>query len=182
MLGAIEGSYKNFMRHERINKKDRGAVERKTKSYFPLDSIGYLLNVAARLSTMNLGRHISHLGLSPAQLPLIFWLLEDESLTQAKLCERTHIEQPSVAAALAKMEEKGLIIRERDKIDRRKYKIYLSDKMKVAAKEIHQQALQSNQEILSAISPEESRVLYTIMGKIIANLEKLTKTKEEKSD
>jgi DNA-binding MarR family transcriptional regulator len=169
------------MRHERINKKGREAVERKAKSYHPLESIGYLLNVAARLSTINLSRHIDQLGLSPAQLPLIFWLLEDENLTQAELCERTHIEQPSVAVALAKMEEKGLIVRQRDKTDKRKYKIYLSDKMKTAAKEIHRQALQSNHEILSAISLEECRLLYTTIMKIIENLEKLNKTEEGKS-
>ena len=122
------------------------------KEYHPQNSVGYIVNVAARLANSNLSDHIEDLGLNPAQIPLLFWLLEEDGITQKELCDRTHIEQPSVAFALANMEKKGLIVRGRSTDDRRKYKIYTSKSMKGLAVEIHKRALNSNKEVFSGFS------------------------------
>jgi DNA-binding MarR family transcriptional regulator len=170
------------MKHQATRSGAGGNSESEPGEYHPLDSVGYLVNVAARLSQLNLRRHIGRLGLNPAQLPLIFWCLEEDGLTQAELCERTHIEQPSVAAAMAIMERKGLIVREQDPDDRRKHRIHISRSMRDAAKEIHERALASNREIFSGLSGDEVQIFMTTLRKIIDNLEERMKPERNKID
>lgn len=167
-------TYKDKVTRGTLGNQEGNTTGIKAEKYYPLDSIGYVINLAARLSQLNLARHLEGIPVSPAQLPLIYWLLEEEGLTQTELCERTHIEQPSVAVSLANMERRKLVVRKRDKKDRRKYRIYLSEILKDAANKMHQEAVASNREILSAISPRASAQLMKVLRKIIENLLRIT--------
>jgi DNA-binding MarR family transcriptional regulator len=82
-------------------------------------SAGYLTNWAARLYGRAVDRELKPLGLSSAHLPIFFALGGGEALTQKALAEAAAVEQPTMAATLARMERDGLIERRPHPDDRR---------------------------------------------------------------
>ena len=65
-----------------------------------------------------------------AYLPVAIALEENGSLLQKQLAERAHVEQPTMAALLVRMERDGLISREALPDDKRSSRISLSAKAK----------------------------------------------------
>jgi DNA-binding MarR family transcriptional regulator len=92
------------------------------------DSLGYLVNHAARLFARALHHEIAALGVVPGQFAQLLALFEQDGISQQELCERVQIEQPTMAATLKRMERDGLVVREPDPDDRRRARILLTDR------------------------------------------------------
>ena len=91
-------------------------------------------------------------------------LLEHGALTQRELQERLGIQAGSFSELAAKMEERGLIKRERDVKDRRRIVLRLTEEGEAAAgqsKEI------GDEELFSALTTEEQEELRGMLQKII---------------
>jgi DNA-binding MarR family transcriptional regulator len=82
-------------------------------------SVGYLMHWGARLLRRLADRRLKALGLSSAHLPVINALIDREALSQKALTEIAAIEQPTMAATLARMERDRLIERRPDPHDKR---------------------------------------------------------------
>jgi len=82
-------------------------------------SMGYLLNWGARLVRRLADRRLKKLGLSAAHLPVVNALAENEAMSQKALAAYASIEQPTMAATLARMERDGLVERRPDPHDKR---------------------------------------------------------------
>ena len=77
-------------------------------------SMGYMLNWGARLVRRLADRRMKTLGLSAGHLPVINSLAENEPMSQKALAAYASIEQPTMAATLARMERDGLVERQPD--------------------------------------------------------------------
>lgn len=82
-------------------------------------SIGYLMNWAARLSRRLADRRLEPLGLSSGHLPVLNALIANGAMSQRALADHADIEQPTMAATLARMERDGIIGRQPDPHDKR---------------------------------------------------------------
>ena len=82
-------------------------------------SLGALVNRAARLFRRFADCRLEPLGLAAGQLPILTALIARESLSQKALTEHAAIEQPTMAATLARMERDGIIERNPDPRDGR---------------------------------------------------------------
>ncbi|MBN9060602.1 MAG: MarR family transcriptional regulator, partial [Rhizobiales bacterium] len=82
-------------------------------------SAGYMTNWAARLFARAIDRRLKPLGISSGQLPVFFALGGGAALSQRALTEVAAIEQPTMAATLARMERDGLVEKRPDPDDRR---------------------------------------------------------------
>ena len=91
------------------------------------DALGYQIGLLSRLFDRMLEIELSEFNVSPGQYPTLIMLFEKDGLTQADLCRRIHVEQPTMANTLKRMERDGLIRREPDSIDKRQSRIFLSD-------------------------------------------------------
>jgi DNA-directed RNA polymerase specialized sigma24 family protein len=66
------------------------------------DSLGYQVNHLARLLEHRLRDRIAPLGVLPGQFAQMLTLYEADGLTQAELCDRVQVEQPTMANTLAR--------------------------------------------------------------------------------
>ena len=82
-------------------------------------SIGYLMHWGARLLRRLADRRLKPLGLSSAHLPVINALIDNAALSQKALAEIAAIEQPTMAATLARMARDGIVERRPDPHDGR---------------------------------------------------------------
>lgn len=69
-------------------------------------------------------------GVTEQQWRILRTLLNDDGLEPRQLCERCLISSPSITGVLARMEEAGLIVRERMDHDQRRVRVTLTSRSK----------------------------------------------------
>src|SRR5689334_21498005 len=84
-----------------------------------LDSLGYQIGLLSRLFDRRLQEVLKANGVAPGQFAPLVMLFEQDGLTQAELCRRINVEQPTMANTLERMERDGLIKRKADTEDKR---------------------------------------------------------------
>ena len=134
------------------------------------NSAGYLTNWAARLLARAIERKLKPLGLSSGHLPVYFALAGGQTLTQKQLAAHASIEQPTMAATLARMERDGLIIREPDPRDRRASFVKLSPAAEEKTEGVLDAVHETNAEALSGLGEAEQEQFRAALRTIIASL------------
>lgn len=137
------------------------------------ESAGYMTNWAARLFARRIERRLKPLGLSPAYLPVIFALGDGGALSQKDLVARAAVEQPTMAATLARMERDGLLRKQADPRDRRSQLYTLDRHAKEAVAGVRMAALASNEEALSVLTDEERAQYLALVGRVVGRLREL---------
>jgi len=137
-------------------------------------SSGYMTNWAARLFARAIDLRLKPLGLSSGQMPVMFALARGEALSQRALAEFAAIEQPTMAATLARMERDGLIEKRPDENDRRSWLYCLSEAGRAKSIEVREAGQAVNAAALAGLSPAERDAFLTALGKVVANLEAFT--------
>lgn len=133
-------------------------------------SLGYQVNHLARLLERRLRERIAPLGVVPGQFAQLLALYEVDGLTQAELCARVQIEQPTMANTLARMERDGLIVREPDPADRRRALVRLTARAREIEGELVSAARAVNAEATRGLPEQEVAALMGSMATMIANL------------
>src|ERR1700679_1465365 len=91
-----------------------------------LDSLGYQIGLLSRLLDRRLQEILKAFGIAPGQFAPLVMLFEQDGLTQAELCRRINVEQPTMANTLQRMERDGLIRRKGDAADKRRVLVHLT--------------------------------------------------------
>ena len=91
-----------------------------------LDSLGYQIGLLSRLFDRRLQEVLKEQGVAPGQFAPLVMLFEQDGLTQAELCRRINVEQPTMANTLERMERDGLIKRKADTEDKRRALVHRS--------------------------------------------------------
>ena len=130
-----------------------------------------LINLAARLTNKAARIRMGALGAWPGQIPLFLWLLEEDGLIQKDLVERSNMEQSTVAEHLDRMERDGFIARKQGRDDKRKYRFYLTEKARLASRELIR-SLETGAHTFTADIPKgELETFSRVIRQIIANLD-----------
>jgi len=92
------------------------------------DSLGYAIARTARTLKFGLRRAVQAAGLdvTPEQWGILCALWEKEGRSQSELAEITIKDTANITRMIDVMENKGLVFREKDPLDRRTYKIFLT--------------------------------------------------------
>lgn len=88
------------------------------------------------------------------QLPLLM-ILQRGNLSQRELSDRTMRDKSSILRSISALEKKGLVVVKKDKVDKRKNIVSLTDAGKVLAKNIRSLMKRAEEEVLAVFSAEE---------------------------
>ncbi len=135
-----------------------------------LDSAGYLTNHAARLFVRRIQERLVPLGMSVAAMPVIMALAKRSPLTQRELAAAAAIEQPTMAATLARLERDGVIVRAPDPEDGRSALVSLSADAEGKMPAVMVAAREVNAHALSGLSEAERVAFLDMLGRVIARL------------
>ena len=130
-------------------------------------SAGYLVNHMARLFARHLENRIKPHGLALGAFPALLHLWERDGLTQKELVDLLGIEQPTMAATLARMERDGLVQRRQDTGDLRSRRVWLTDTATRLREPALAEATAENASVLAALTDAEQEHLLTLCRKII---------------
>lgn len=141
---------------------------------FQLDeSFGYIVNRAARRLEYELFQVFKKNGhdITPQQWAVLNRLWEQDGLSQAEIANKTFKDRPVVTRIIDILEQKGVVVRQPSKQDRRIIRVYLTpkgreyeDKLVPLAKEMLEQGR-------NGIANEELKCMTLALQKIISNLE-----------
>ena len=133
-------------------------------------SIGYLINLLARLLAQNLRARNGADGILPGQFPVVLRLLESERETQKSLADYIRVGQATMAHTLKRMEAADLIKRRPMPGDRRQFSVHLTAKGSKLADTAVQNAENVNRIALSGLSEQERERLRELLANMADSL------------
>ncbi|WKA29507.1 MarR family winged helix-turn-helix transcriptional regulator [Bradyrhizobium roseum] len=133
----------------------------------------FWINHASRLIMRSFERELRPLGFGMAYLPVVMALEESGPMLQKDLLQRARIEQPTMAALLARMERDGVIARKPDPIDSRARRISLTAKGRSrlgAARRVMSEVVDV---ALAGIDARERAALMSVLRRLVTNLSEI---------
>ena len=106
--------------------------------------------------------------LSVWQWRIIAALGEREGLTSTEVAQRTLMDKPTVSRAAASLIERGILERSIDSDDRRRAPMRLTDEGKAIYAAVIPRAMESERELLDAISADEAETLHRLLSRLSA--------------
>ncbi|WP_353071474.1 MarR family winged helix-turn-helix transcriptional regulator [Tunturiibacter gelidoferens] len=136
-----------------------------------LSNPGHHINRIARLSARWLEPRLQRLGLAVAQVPVFGAIKSLGPLSQKELARLLHVEQPTMAQLLTRMEREGLIERTPDPKDGRSSLINLTPHALKKAGPARDVLSEGSRVALKGFSPSEITALNRLLLRVRANLE-----------
>lgn len=147
-------------------------MKNKTPSHWdPESTATFWINHASRLLMRHFEERLRPLDFGMAYLPVAIALEKNGALPQRRLAEIAHVEQPTMAALLARMERDGLISRDPHPGDKRSSLIALSDKAKERLPLAEGQLMDIVDQAMAGFDEEERRMLMALMRRVVSNLD-----------
>jgi DNA-binding MarR family transcriptional regulator len=130
----------------------------------------FWINHVSRLLMRHFEGRLRPLDFGMAYLPVVVALREDGALLQKDLATRAHVEQPTMAALLARMERDGLIERAPHPSDKRATEISLSAKAKARLPSAKQRLGEVAEQATSGFTERERKTLIALLRRMVTNL------------
>lgn len=130
------------------------------------ESLGYLVNRAARVMAQQLADELRGSGVAIGQWAVLLFLWSEDGLSQADLARVVAIEPPTMVRTIDRMVRDGLVERRPDPTDGRISRIHLTDRGRALRDELVPKATAVNQRTLAKLSADEARVLADLLKKI----------------
>ncbi len=129
------------------------------------DTVGYQVKATWQSIVKMYNRVTSENDFSQA-IGYVLINVKKEGIPVTKIAPLMGIEPTSLSRLLKTMEEKGLVYREKDEVDRRVVKLYLTKKGFELKKISRKIVLDYNKMIREKISEEEMDVYFSVMNRI----------------
>lgn len=128
--------------------------------------LGYALRRAQILVFQHLVSQFAEYDLRPAQFSALALIHKNPGLTQVELARALAIEPPQLVLIVNKLEQRGLALRIRSKIDKRSYGLYLSKPGEALLAKLQQVAAASDEAATANLDETERAQLLALLHKI----------------
>ena len=132
------------------------------------DSLGYLVNRAARLMAANLSEELRPVGVAIGQWAALLVLWARDGVTQAELARDVAIEPPTLVRTLDRMVRDGLVERRPDPRDARLSRVWLTERGRALRDELVPRAIEVNRRTEAVLTPREAETLRRLLARLIA--------------
>lgn len=130
------------------------------------EPIGKYISQIYRKGRAFINKKLTQQDMGSGQFMFLIQLYKQDGISQEELTEKLSIDKGTTARAIKKLEEEGFVIREKDELDKRAYKIYLTNKAYENKDKIYNVLNEWENLMLQNITEEEKIVLAKILDKI----------------
>jgi DNA-binding MarR family transcriptional regulator len=134
------------------------------------ESIGWLLNNAARLSARRLSTKLLQYNVTPPQWGVLVALWDQDGLSLSELAKRSFFDGPTMTGIVDRLEKANLVQRRRDSTDRRVISVYLTDEGRRLQSVLPALSEEANREAIAGLSDAEVARFTETLRRVIANL------------
>ncbi len=132
--------------------------------------IGRYISQIHRKGSIFISKELNSLGIGSGQVMFLLELYRGDGKSQEELAERLNIDKGTTARAIKKLEEAGFLTRERDLVDKRAYKVYLTEKGKDIKEDVYEIMMKWEEKITSNLNKEESENVVNLLMKICTTM------------
>lgn len=143
------------------------------------ESLGYLVNYAARAFSRELSPRLAAHGARMGQWAVLMFLWTGDGQTQRELSRKVAIEDATMVRTLDRMEKDDLVRRERNLRDRREIRVFLTEKGWGLRDTLVPEAIAGNRVASRGLSEAEQRQLLDLLSRMIGALEETPTANEE---
>jgi len=131
------------------------------------DSLGYLVNRAARSMAHQLAEELRPAGVGIGPWAVLMFLWARDGMSQAELSRVVAIEPPTMVRTIDRMVRDGLVTRVPDPDDGRVSRIHLTERGRSLRDELVPRAAAVNAENLGRLTPAEGKALRRLLDKLV---------------
>lgn len=132
--------------------------------------VGYRIKLLSQLIARKFTERLEPFGLTPFHWVVLCCLWEEDGLPTSSIGEKLQQVGGTLTGVLDRMEERGLIRRERDGRDRRIWRIWLTDEGKKLETVLPPVAVEIREQAMRGISFAEREQFSQILNQAIANM------------
>ena len=132
------------------------------------DCIFFQLRTAGQVSRSFYSKKLEHLGLTADQAVVLNFLGEEDCILSRELGDKINKSSASMTGLLDRLEKLGLVERRGNDSDRRAILIALTKSGKKVAKEVYGVMVQSNEEFLDIVKPDEKEVFTRVLKRLMS--------------
>jgi len=132
-------------------------------------NVPYRIKILSQLLTRRLQRRLEPFDLTPTHFLVLRCLWKQDGLAISAIGKKVQQVGGTMTGVIDRMEERGLIVRERDKEDRRVWRARLTEKGKELNGRLPAVAASAREQLLSGISDKELELFADVLDRIIAN-------------
>ena len=133
-------------------------------------SPGRRLGMLHRLSMAYMAGSLGEMGISKGKIGFLMGALQFEGIVQEELTNKLCIDRAATARALQAMEKQGLIRREEDREDRRKKKVYPTEKARALQPVLMGMLDSHNEALFAGLSRAEQDQFLVMLDRLVDNL------------
>src|SRR5919199_3708239 len=133
-------------------------------------NLGYRIKLLSQLQTRTLQERLEPFGLTPFHWVVLCCLWKEDGLATSTLGERLQQVGGTLTGVLDRMEERGLVRRERDSRDRRIWRIWLTEAGQQLEEILPPIAMEIREKTLAGIPQSEQDLFSHLIDRLIANL------------
>lgn len=136
------------------------------------EQIGREISELYRMGSSFLSKKFSKYGIGSGQYLFLAKLYRMEGISQERLSEILNMDKATTARGLAKLEEKGYIIRRKNQEDKRANEVYLTQKAKDIKVEFFDILGEWNNKLLLPLTKDEREQVMYLLSKITTETSK----------
>ncbi len=130
----------------------------------------YLLSRTGKAARGRLAERLARRGLRLWDLAVLAALADFGPHAQRDLVRRLRVDASDMAKVADHLAVAGYVERARDAADRRRVSVTITEAGRVLLAELHEEALEVQDEVLAPLDAAERRVLHELLGRIHAEL------------
>jgi len=128
-----------------------------------------IMSIITRNHYIFMNHELKHLELTEGQVPCLMVLSKKRGITQDDLSRMFHIDKGTIARAIKKLEEKGMVNKVQDPVNRRRYLLSLTPKGEQVIPVILQAEKKWEDLIFQGFSDEERSLMQEGMRRLAEN-------------
>jgi MarR family transcriptional regulator for hemolysin len=135
-----------------------------------MKELAWELAETSRTLRRHFDRRASALGVTTAQWRALAWLGHEPGLKQVELAERLDVEPITAGRIVDRLEESGLVLRQPDPVDRRVWRLFLTDKATPIRERLMSLAEEMAEQVFEGIGTEEIEQMRVKLALIRENV------------
>lgn len=133
-------------------------------------SIDYKIKLLSQLLSRRFSEHLEHLKLTPFHWVVLCCLWEEDGLPTSSIGEKLKQVGGTLTGVIDRMEERGLVRRERNMQDRRVWRIWLTDEGRELETVLPPIVEEIRQQAMHGFSDGDRQLFSQLLNKAVMNL------------
>jgi DNA-binding MarR family transcriptional regulator len=132
--------------------------------------LGYQLKLVSQLTYREFQARLEPFGITPFHYLVLCCLWQEDGLATSGIAEKLQQLGATLTGVLDRMEERGMVRRERDPQDRRIWRVWLTEEGKSLREVLPPIAAEALEKFLTGVSARDRERLSKILARIVVNL------------